>query len=344
MSGDSMVDTDRDLNRDAYLHVIKVIWEDRALAMPAQAYLKSRSVRAEAGSNTDSNDTFKKATTINELDPTWPATWIRKNPAVPLHTLEEVQGFDDQGMVQLVCYLCKLHPGLRFDSKCKQKNFMDAVLKDRYSSLQGKVRPLKVGDGGIKADGSVDWVTHGVYQLKWSTDGGRVPSVVHRGTSYEVQLNNHAVVTPDFVLTKNWSETLAEVTCGSTGRYTLKSFFAKDQGPNKEPEWMGSRCIGFNAKVAAVAQRMDEARMVLKRELSEPTKFMEKQEEEKNTLTAKRAREVLDRQRAERDCKRRISLKGQGLGRPGLSHRLRPAMSRRQGHSGAARSVPVSCA
>lgn len=192
---------------------------------------------------------------------------------------------------------------------------MDAVLKDLYNSLQGKVRALKVGDGGIKADGSVDWVNQGVYQLKWSTDGGRVVSVLHRSTSDEVHLKNHEVVTPEFVLTKNWSETLVEVTCGNTGRYILTSFFAKDQGPNKDPEWMGSRCVGFNAKVAAVAQRMDEARRVLKRELSEPTKFMEKQEEEKNKLTAKRAREALDRQRAERDCKRRISLKGQGSGR-----------------------------
>lgn len=302
-TGDSIIDSEREVARTAFTEVLQLLWNDSSQVLPLQAYLRSRQSR---GATTSDPDFFKDVSTLAKLDEAWLAAWVARVTSLNMAFLETAQAYDDDSALHMACYLLKANPSTKLPADMKSKRVAENVFEKRMKICTNRSKSLCDGTTGVKSNGEVNWLAAGVYGLEFA--GDTVTTVMHRPSGCSVRLERHQVITTSFVLLHNWSDLAAEASCGTACKYMLHAFFAENEGPHATSDWYGSRNPGLAVAVKAAAAKVERAKEEIVANIDGDKNFMAKHNEEKHKAAAQRARAALSTKKREQHNKRQKSL------------------------------------
>lgn len=230
--GDIAEDTERQARRDAYIFVIKSLWENPEHCMAIQSALHSRLT----GGPKNDPERFATISTVGKLEPGWLAGFIAEQSKLRKADLERALVFDDDSLRQVLQFLLSCAMSTKLPAECEYKAVTKSLLAERATQVGKRASRIAEAKDFVDQSGRLNWVKYGIYKLHWSEDGAVVTHVEHAPTSTKVAMPNGTIITSAYSITANWNEKMAVCSLGPT-KVSLMSFFEGQTGPNSVPPW-----------------------------------------------------------------------------------------------------------
>lgn len=299
--GDNDADNNAEMRRSAYLFVCETLWDKPELVLHAQSWLVQKSqskVRASAPNE------FSEISTLGKLEITWLVGWLVKVSGWPKALLEKALDYDPDSVRHIMQYLLVACPTLKLPPAMINKAVAMQVCEERLKQCGNRQKFIKNHKTFVEDGGRLKWEV-GVYKFKWG-EGLKATAIEHLPTKTVVTLPEEVVINQSFEVRANFSDFSAAALKGPS-RFVLAELFADGAGPKTLQFWSGRKCKHIDDLTEAVAAQVAEAAARSNNQIVEEA-IMSTAAAERQQRAATRAREVLERRKAEADTKRRISL------------------------------------
>lgn len=191
------------------------------------------------------------------------------------------------GISMLMDFLAAIGPMTRIPEACLNKAVCALWLKKRILQL-GRCTRQRLMNGLLKADGTLDWAAHGVFQF----EGQGAATKVKHCDGAMIDMPPHFVLNRSYHLQDNHSDQAAAIVMGSLTPIKSRTFFLANLGPNTLALMNKKSGIttGLALEAAAEHEVSLKATAALKtRQQEAADAFKSSENDRKRTVAAKRA-------------------------------------------------------
>jgi hypothetical protein len=249
-SGNDERDALAERDRCCFQSVIDSCLNDPGNIAAAYAAIEKRKKAASSNILTDDhNARFDKLTQIDRVPTNWLMQFISQHSDLSMGDLLKVYSANATSIVEIFGHITELPTALRLPKQCQVKWVLYEVCKNRVAEVGARGAKFKA-KGALTDSGLVDWKTHGVYQLEF--DKGRATHVTHMPTKARVAVPEGIVITTQFIMKDNHSDSMASLECPPIPSFKLMRFFTEAAAPSAAGEAMPFSyqvlCGGHNKK------------------------------------------------------------------------------------------------
>lgn len=300
-TGDTEADNNAEMRRSAFIFVCETLWDKPELIIQAQSWLVQKS--QNKGRLTAPNE-FTEISTLGKIDVAWLVGWLVKVLGWPKDILEKALDYDADAVRHILQFLLVACPTLKLPPAMINKAVAMRVLEERLKQCGDRQKMIKKYDNFVESCGRLKWEV-GAYQFRWG-EANKAIAVKHLPTKVEIPLPEEVVVTQAFEMRANFSDFSATAFKGAS-RFVLAELFPDGSGPKALQFWSGRKCRHIEDLADTIAAEVADAARRSNNQISEEA-VKSTAAVERQAKAATRAREALERRKAEVDTKRRISL------------------------------------
>ena len=312
-TGDTVLDQDREQQRDAFLRVIVKLWDNPSHSLPCDDWLRGRLDRDLAADGIQSEFCFKQApATIADIEYEWICVYLKRKLGLTDGVLGKIKAFDPESIRFLFCLYLSCTPSL----KCPE-DAIDRRVLTGFCDLRHQMGPTRLAEWSndkVLPTGQILWGAIGSFGLAFAEK--KLQRILHRASGTWVTVDADLGVDEEsWLLEQNWCDTKAKLVKSKARRFSVLGFFTGDAGlPKEGATWTGSvqQAQALWQAASEMVNALDAAAASagsapeLGSEFHTPLKA-------KQEAASKRAREQLQASNEAKAAKRRVSVAAAGV-------------------------------
>lgn len=237
-TGNQALDDESDLRRSCLQDII-----DACIANPQHnMHLHGALLKRQRVANTEHGEgCFATISTLGRLLQDFSISYLTSHSDMSASEVVEAVRHDSDAIAQLLAYDRQLSASLRLSEHFINKDFCIRMLQRRSKQMGSRLQKFKAS-GGIAPTGAINWKVAGSYRLTF-TEAGVLSTVTHAPTGDVAEAGANFLITRDWVMYENWSDSSAYIQKAPRPPYKLMIFWQSKSklGAYSKPNYTGSK-------------------------------------------------------------------------------------------------------